>query len=168
MLWQHVLWLLILFWKIRSHHYLQIKIQCEPNLFQINNVNFINLFKNKDNIISLSKEQKYFIIHIIYTSYEKDKPNNLLQYIRRNYVLCNQQKSMTTSPKYYMCDLNHKILFWILFIRIHSYILMRHVTSRWWSDNKMESVNFHHFYFIYMAFMTDDKETWTFNYHYND
>jgi len=86
------------------------KIHCDLNLFQINNVNFINLFKNKDNIISLSKEQKYFINDIVYTSYQKDKPNILLQYTTKNCVLCNQQKSMTTSPKYYMCDFNHKLL----------------------------------------------------------
>jgi hypothetical protein len=42
-----------------------------------------------------------------------------------------------------------------------------HVTNRRWGGNKMEGVSFHHFYFIYMAFMIDDKVTWTFNCHYN-
>jgi hypothetical protein len=137
--------------------YILNQIQCDLNLFQINNVNLINLFKNKDNIISLSKEQKKIINHIIYTSYEKDKSNNLFQYITRNYVLCNQQKFMTINLKYYMCDFNHKLLFWILCVKIHNHILMRHVINRWWNDNKMKSVSFHHFYIIYMAFMTNDK-----------
>ncbi len=87
--------------------------------------------------------------------------------IRRNYVLCNQQKSMTTNPNDYMYDFNHKLLLWIL-CKIHSHILMGHVINRWWSGSKMESVKYHHFYFIYMAFMTNDKKTWTFNCYYND
>jgi len=38
-----------------------------------------------------------------------------------------------------------------------------HVISRWWGGNKMEDVSFHHFYFIYMASMIDDKVTWKSN-----
>jgi hypothetical protein len=32
----------------------------------------------------------------------------------------------------------------------------------------MEGLNFHHFYFIYMAFMINDKVMWKSNCHYND
>jgi len=32
----------------------------------------------------------------------------------------------------------------------------------------MGDVSFHHFYFIYMAFMIDDKVMWMSDCHYND
>ncbi len=53
----------------------------------------------------------------------------------------------------YIYDFNHKPLLWILCVKNHSHILMGHVINRWWSGNKMEGVNFHHFYFIYIAYM---------------
>jgi hypothetical protein len=53
-----------------------------------------------------------------------------------------------------MYDFNHKLLLWILCVKSHSHILVGHVTSTWWGGNKMGGVNFHHFYFIYMASMT--------------
>jgi hypothetical protein len=67
----------------------------------------------------------------------------------------------------YIYDFNHKVLLWILYVKSHSHILVGHVTNRWWSGNKMEGVNFHHFYFIYIAYMTIDKVTWMSNCHYN-
>jgi hypothetical protein len=63
----------------------------------------------------------------------------------------------------YMYDFNHKLLFWVLCVKSH--ILVGHVTSRWWGGNKMRDVNFHHFYFICMTSMIDDKVMWTSNYH---
>lgn len=47
--------------------------------------------------------------------------------------------------------LSFKLLIWILCVKSH--MLMGNVASRWWSDNKMGDVNFHHFYFISMASM---------------
>ncbi len=44
---------------------------------------------------------------------------------------------------------------------------MSHVTSKWWGGNKMKSVSFHHFCFIYISSMIDDKVMWTSNCHYN-
>jgi len=44
---------------------------------------------------------------------------------------------------------------------------MGHVTNKWWGDDKMEGVNFRHFYFIYMTSMTNDKVTWSSNCYYN-
>jgi hypothetical protein len=67
-----------------------------------------------------------------------------------------------------MYDFSHKLLLWLLCVKNHSHILMGHVNNRWWGDNNMEGVNFRHFYFIYMASMTNDKVTWLFNCHYND
>jgi hypothetical protein len=48
----------------------------------------------------------------------------------------------------YMYDFSHKLLLWILFVKIHSHILMGHVTSKWWSGNKMEGVSFHHLWLM--------------------
>jgi hypothetical protein len=67
-----------------------------------------------------------------------------------------------------MYDFSHKLLLWLLCVKNHSHILMGHVTNRWWSDNEMEGVSFCHFYFIYMASMTNDKVTQLSNCHYND
>jgi hypothetical protein len=67
-----------------------------------------------------------------------------------------------------MYHFSHKLLLWILCVKSHSHILMGHATSRRWNDNKMGDVKFRHFYFIYMASMTEDKMMWTTNCHYND
>jgi hypothetical protein len=47
-----------------------------------------------------------------------------------------------------------------LCVKSYSHTLVGHVTSRWWGGHKMGDVSFHHFYFIYMASMIDDKVTW--------
>jgi hypothetical protein len=65
----------------------------------------------------------------------------------------------------YIYDL--KLLLWILCVKIHSHILVGHVINRWWSGNKMEGVNFHHFYFIYITYMIIDKVMRMSNYCYN-
>jgi hypothetical protein len=67
-----------------------------------------------------------------------------------------------------MYDFSHKLLFGTQCVKNHTHILVQHVTSRWWSNNKMGDVNFHDFYFIYMASMIDDKVTWMSNCHCND
>jgi hypothetical protein len=66
-----------------------------------------------------------------------------------------------------MYDFNNKLLLWIIYVKSYRHILMKHVTDKGWRDNKMEGVNFHHFYFIYMASMIDDKVKWMSNCHYN-
>jgi hypothetical protein len=66
-----------------------------------------------------------------------------------------------------MYDFNHLLFFGIMCVKSHSHILMWDVISRWWGGNKMKDVNFHHFYFIYMASMIDDKVVFMSDYHYN-
>jgi len=66
------------------------------------------------------------------------------------------KRIFSLQPKYlwlqvlndYMYDFSHTLLFWILFIKSHSHILMGHVTGRWWGGNKMEGVNFHHLWLM--------------------
>jgi hypothetical protein len=59
-----------------------------------------------------------------------------------------------------MYDFSHKLLLWILCVKSHNDILVGHVTNRWWGGYKMGDVSFHHFYFIYMTSMIDDKMMW--------
>jgi hypothetical protein len=68
----------------------------------------------------------------------------------------------------YMYDFGHKLLLWILCVKNHSHILMGHVINRWWGDNKMEGVNYHCLYFIYITSLTNAKVTWMSKCHYND
>jgi hypothetical protein len=67
-----------------------------------------------------------------------------------------------------MYDFGHKLLLGILCVKNESHILMGHVINRWWGDNKIEGVNFHCLYFIYITSLTNDKVTWMSKCHYND
>ncbi len=62
-----------------------------------------------------------------------------------------------------MYDFSHKLLLWILCVENHSHILMRHVTSRWWSGNKTGMWVFITFISFNEASMIDSKVMWTSN-----
>jgi hypothetical protein len=68
---------------------------------------------------------------------------------RRNFILPENLWLQVLND--YMYDFGHKLLLWMMCVENHSHILMGHVTSRWWSGNKMGDVSYH-FYFIYMHY----------------
>jgi hypothetical protein len=60
----------------------------------------------------------------------------------------------------YIINYSHWILFQILWEKNCSHILVVHLISKWWHDNKKNDIIFSLQVFIHMASMIDDKVTW--------
>jgi len=67
---------------------------------------------------------------------------------------------MIKCSKQLVIDFNNRTLFQILRAKNCSHILMVHLTSKQWRDNRKANVIFSLQVFIYMASMIDDKMTW--------
>jgi hypothetical protein len=85
-----------------------------------------------------------------------------------------KEKLSFAAKKSWLCVLNDICMTLVIncyfesCVKIHSHVLVRHVTYEQWGDKRIKGVKIHHFYFIYTISMTNDKVAWTFNYHYDD